>query len=70
MTINPPRFQNKKGEWVPSIPMPYMGLRNECSCGKKFWKMYNYEAHFALVHILRGEPTTPKEPTGTTILKV
>jgi len=52
------KTQNKKGEWVPAIPLPYYGLRKRCRCGESFWKEENYEAHYALVHILRGEALT------------
>lgn len=45
--------QNKEGEWVPAIPLPYFGNRYHCFCGRKFWKMKNYRAHYALVHILK-----------------
>lgn len=45
--------QNKRGEWVPAIPLPYFrAFRYECTCGKKFWTLYGYEAHYALRHIL------------------
>ena len=44
--------KNKKGQWVPAIPLPYYGHRKMCMCGRKFWFMENYEAHYALKHIL------------------
>ena len=51
---NHPIQQNKRGEWYPAIPIPYYGFRKVCSCGKKFWFEKNYEAHYALEHIIRG----------------
>jgi len=47
--------ENKKGEFVPAIPLPFYGLRKMCHCGKKFWTEERYEEHYALHHILRGE---------------
>jgi hypothetical protein len=44
--------QNSRGEWVPSIPLPFYGLRKGCSCGRKFWTMDGYQGHYALCHIL------------------
>ena len=44
--------QNKRGEWVPAIPYPFFGVRKVCECGEKFWLYRNYEAHYALKHIL------------------
>ena len=43
--------QNKKGEWVPAIPEPYYGIRKMCGCGKSFWTLEGYQAHYALKHI-------------------
>ncbi len=43
---------NRRGEWVPSIPEPFFGLRMHCDCGAKFWSRDAYEGHYALVHIL------------------
>lgn len=48
-------MENKRGEWVPAIPMPLFGLKKGCSCGRKFWKLRNYEAHYAYEHIVLGE---------------
>lgn len=51
--------QNRRGEWVPSIPLPlFVGIldtrlmRHRCSCGQTFWTMRGYEGHYALEHIL------------------
>lgn len=44
--------ENSRGEYVPSIPLPYYGIRKECQCGKKFWTEKGYEGHYALEHIL------------------
>jgi len=46
------RTKNKNGHWVPSIPLPYYGLRKGCICGKKFWTEKGYERHYALEHIV------------------
>jgi hypothetical protein len=51
------RTQNARGEWVPAIPLPLYGLRKHCRCGRKFWRLASYRAHYALTHILDGEPT-------------
>ena len=45
--------QNRDGEWVPSIPLPFYGLRKGCNCGQKFWTVKGYEGHYALAHILK-----------------
>ena len=46
--------QNKRGEWVPPIPLPYYLAfgRVRCSCGEKFWNEEAYNAHYAYKHIL------------------
>lgn len=49
------QMQNKRGEWVPSIPLPFYGLRKQCSCGKKFWRESRYYEHYAFWHIVAGE---------------
>jgi len=46
------RTQNKYGEFVPAIPLPYYGFKKQCSCGKSFWTEKHYREHFALEHIL------------------
>jgi hypothetical protein len=44
---------SQEGElWLPAIPLPFQGLRKGCHCGRKFWTMKGYRAHFALTHIL------------------
>ena len=48
-------LRNKRGEWMPDIPLPFYGLKKRCSCGKTFWKERSYRAHYALEHILLGE---------------
>lgn len=50
-----PQMQNSRGEWVPSIPLPFYGIKHKCSCGKSFWRERNYEAHYALIHIVLGD---------------
>ncbi|HEY6276975.1 MAG TPA: hypothetical protein VIX86_11650 [Streptosporangiaceae bacterium] len=47
--------QNKRGEWVPAIPLPLYGPRKRCRCGRKFWTIAGYRGHYALAHIL-GTP--------------
>lgn len=44
--------QNRRGEWVPSIPLPFFGFRKRCRCGARFWTLIGYRAHYALEHIL------------------
>lgn len=43
---------NRRGEWVPAIPLPFYGMRKKCSCGAKFWTMDGYLGHYAVKHIL------------------
>lgn len=60
-----PRVLNAANEWVPAIPMPKLEgflRRPVCEhfsttrprCGRKFWTPQEYEAHYALDHIVRG----------------
>ncbi len=49
--------QNKRGQWVPAIPLPFYGLRKHCHCGRKFWTMDGYRGHYALAHILDPKET-------------
>lgn len=44
--------RNARGQWVPSIPLPFYGLRKRCECGRKFWTEDGYRGHYALGHIL------------------
>lgn len=44
--------QNALGQWVPSIPLPFYGLRKHCGCGRKFWTEEGYRGHYALAHVL------------------
>jgi hypothetical protein len=44
--------QNGRGEWVPSIPLPFYGLRKQCECRRKFWTSAGYRGHYALEHAL------------------
>lgn len=48
--------ENKYGEYVPSIPFPYYGLKKHCDCGRKFWTEEGYAGHYALEHILGVKP--------------
>jgi len=55
MTSLPPTAamtQNISGGWVPSVPLPFYGLRKRCECGRRFWTTAAYRGHYALVHIL------------------
>jgi hypothetical protein len=48
--------QNKRGEWVPAVPGPYLGVRKKCwACGEKFWTLDGYQGHYAYAHILGME---------------
>lgn len=47
-------MQNKRGEYVPAIPLPFYGVRKKCQCGRKFWTIRNYEEHYAYDHIVMG----------------
>lgn len=49
------QIQNRRGELVPAIPLPLYGFRKQCVCKAKFFKERNYQAHYALVHIVLGE---------------
>ena len=44
--------RNERGQWVPSIPLPFYGLRKRCECGRKFWTTDGYRGHYALAHVL------------------
>ena len=45
--------QNSRGEWVPSIPLPFFGMLVWCgSCKRRFWTRRGYRGHYALVHVL------------------
>jgi hypothetical protein len=44
--------QNRRGEWVPAIPLPFYGLRKRCTCGRKFWTAGGYRGHYALHHAM------------------
>jgi hypothetical protein len=50
-----PTMENRRGEQVPAIPLPLYGLKKGCSCGASFWFERNYEAHYALTHIVLAE---------------
>lgn len=47
-----PSVQNKYGDWVPAIPLPFYSWKKICDCGMKFWTMESYQGHYALKHIL------------------
>lgn len=48
--------QNRRGEWVPAIPLPFLGFHKRCICGAKFWTMKGYQGHYALEHVLGFDP--------------
>lgn len=45
--------ENRRGEWVPAIPLPLYGLRKQCFCKRRFWTIEGYRGHYALSHILK-----------------
>lgn len=49
--------QNKRGEWVPAIPLPLFTWphRHRCSCGRSFWTMGGYRGHYAVAHLIDGD---------------
>jgi hypothetical protein len=50
-------MRNSHGQWVPSIPVPlYLAVRKQCGCGRRFWTAAGYEGHYALEHIVNGDP--------------
>ena len=49
--------QREDGRWVPAIPLPFLGLRKTCDCGRRFWTLEGYQGHYALVHLLGGKPS-------------
>jgi len=53
--------QNKRGQWVPSIPLPLFTWphRFRCTCKRTFWTMRGYRGHYAVAHILDGESDLP-----------
>lgn len=57
--------QNRRGGWVPAIPLPMLLPlgRRQCQhpatapqrgrvCGRTFWTQDGYRGHYALVHVL------------------
>lgn len=48
---------NSHGQWVPAIPLPlYLTVRKQCRCGARYWTTAGYEGHYALAHIVNGDP--------------
>ena len=44
---------NRRGQWVPAIPLPLLGPRKCCCvCRQGFWTAEGYQGHYALRHIL------------------
>ena len=58
--LNETQVENKRGEWVPSIPLPYYEMKKRCECGRRFWTMDGYRGHYAYAHILGMEEVNPK----------
>lgn len=52
MSVGQNKTQNKRGEWVPSIPLPFFGIMKSCHCGRRFWTLAGYRGHYALRHAL------------------
>ncbi len=50
----PATMANDRSEFVPAIPEPLYGLKKACSCGRSFWRLQNYRAHYAHDHIVMG----------------
>lgn len=45
--------QNKRGEWVPEIPLPWVLFGHvRCECGRRFLTQRRYREHYALAHIM------------------
>ncbi len=51
------QMQNKRGEWVLTIPVPsYLSFgRTQCSCKRKFWGSQAYKEHYVYAHISMDE---------------
>jgi hypothetical protein len=50
--------QNARGEWVPSIPVPFYSWfpHYRCpECRAAYWTRPGYKGHYSYVHIL-GKP--------------
>lgn len=56
--------QNKQGQWVPAIPLPFYGLKKRCTCGRSFWTEEGYRGHYAYTHIIEGEPPVNPDLIG------
>ena len=51
------QVQNRDGQWVPAIPVPYhVWWQKRCECKAAFWTMTGYQGHYALTHILKLGP--------------
>lgn len=50
-------LRQHKDLWLPAIPLPMQGMiKVQCHCKRKFRTLEDYEAHYALVHILKDQP--------------
>jgi len=45
------KTQSSRGNWINAIPLPFVGMKKRCLCGKKFWTMEGYKGHYAYRHI-------------------
>ena len=64
--------ENKRGELIPEIPSPIdlRPHRYRCpagvriyegdKCGRTYWTLAGYQAHYALEHVLAWEPWMPR----------
>jgi hypothetical protein len=64
-------FQNKRGQWMPAIPLPLFTFphRHRCECERAFWTMDGYRGHYALRHIIDPEETPMTTPGKLTVGK-
>ena len=49
------QIQNTKGVWIEAIPLPFWvgrKLNKPYCCARKFKTLRDYQAHYALEHIL------------------
>lgn len=42
--------ENADGTWSEAVPLPFYSIKKQCSCGKSFWKIKNYEKHYIAKH--------------------
>lgn len=63
--------QNDAGQWTPAIPLPlHLAFgRKRCSCGVTRWGLRRYREHYALAHIIDGEPAHQRTASADTVWK-